>query len=101
MTGIQIFFIGYFAIMAACLVHRFVFRKDVGVEFLGKLIGGLVGASVATLLFADRITSVQGTWYVPMAGAFVAALLTAVVWKVLVTGERERAVSVEVSPVAR
>jgi len=87
MTFIQIFFILYFGIMAACLVHRFVFRNDVGIEFLGKLMGGMVGALVVTLLFAHRIILVQGAWYVPMSGAFMGALLTAVIWKALVTQE--------------
>ncbi len=79
MSVVQIFFIAYFGILAACIVNQFVFCDNVAKEFVTKLLGGMLGAS---LLLGPGPVRVEGVSFIPgLFGAFAGALVTAVAWK--------------------
>jgi uncharacterized membrane protein YeaQ/YmgE (transglycosylase-associated protein family) len=81
MSGMEILFITYFGIMAACLTHQFVICQDAAGEFVSKVTGGIVGALLVWVLLGHRSASVESLWYTPLVGAFVGSLLVAAAWK--------------------
>lgn len=98
MTGMEIFFVIYFGIMAACVVNRFVLRQNVAAEFLGKAAGGMAAASAVLFLFGNRAGTLQEAWLLPMIGAFAGSLVTAVIWKALPARAGVSSIHVKVKP---
>ena len=98
MNGMEVFFIIYFGIMAACIVNQFVLRQNVAAEFLCKAAGGMAAASAALILFGHRGLALQEAWLLPMIGAFAGALVTAMIWKALPARAVVSSIHVKVKP---
>jgi hypothetical protein len=85
MSGVQIFFIIYFGIMAACIVHQFFFCANVTSEFLAKVGGGMVGAWLGPMALGRWGIAAEGVWFLPeLIGSLIAAGVVAAAWSVFV-----------------
>ena len=77
------FFLVYFGLLAASIVHQFISLRDTVPEFLAKWLVGSAGAWVGPVAMGHWGFSQEGVWFLPeFAGALIAAFAVALLWKV-------------------